>query len=121
MATRKSTAKTAGAGSPAKKPKRTAQEAGAATRKTATRKTATRKSAAAPASATSVTATASKTARKAAAPKRAEATMSDAEARYRAIAEAAYLRAERRGFAVGYELEDWLHAEAEYNIRKEAS
>lgn len=43
------------------------------------------------------------------------------EARYRAIAEAAYLRAERRGFAPGYELDDWLDAEAEYNIRHEAS
>jgi hypothetical protein len=29
------------------------------------------------------------------------------------IAEAAYLRAERRGFAPGYEEEDWLAAEAE--------
>ena len=29
------------------------------------------------------------------------------------IAEAAYLRAEKRGFAPGYENEDWLAAEAE--------
>jgi hypothetical protein len=29
------------------------------------------------------------------------------------IAEAAYLRAEQRGFASGYELEDWLLAEHE--------
>jgi len=29
------------------------------------------------------------------------------------IAEGAYLRAERRGFAPGYEEEDWLAAEAE--------
>jgi DUF2934 family protein len=29
------------------------------------------------------------------------------------IAEAAYLRAERRGFAPGYEEEDWLAAEVE--------
>ena len=29
------------------------------------------------------------------------------------IAEAAYLRAERRGFAPGYETEDWLAAEIE--------
>jgi hypothetical protein len=29
------------------------------------------------------------------------------------IAEAAYLRAERRGFAPGYETEDWLAAESE--------
>jgi hypothetical protein len=29
------------------------------------------------------------------------------------IAEAAYYRAERRGFAPGHELEDWLQAEAQ--------
>jgi hypothetical protein len=29
------------------------------------------------------------------------------------IAEAAFLRAERRGFSPGYEVEDWLAAEAE--------
>jgi hypothetical protein len=29
------------------------------------------------------------------------------------IAEAAYFRAERRGFAPGYEIEDWLEAEKE--------
>jgi Protein of unknown function (DUF2934) len=35
------------------------------------------------------------------------------DARRGMIAEAAYLRAERRGFAPGYEAEDWLSAEAE--------
>ena len=34
-----------------------------------------------------------------------------------AIAEAAYFRAERRGFAPGHELEDWLAAEAEIEGR----
>ena len=33
--------------------------------------------------------------------------------RYHSIAEAAYLRAERRGFLPGCELQDWLEAEAE--------
>ena len=33
--------------------------------------------------------------------------------RYERIAEAAYLRAERRGFEPGHELEDWLAAEQE--------
>lgn len=33
--------------------------------------------------------------------------------RAEAVAEAAYLRAERRGFAPGHELEDWLAAEKE--------
>lgn len=36
-----------------------------------------------------------------------------AEERYRAIAHAAYLRAEKRGFIPGREVEDWLAAEAE--------
>ena len=36
-----------------------------------------------------------------------------AEARRGMVAEAAYLRAERRGFAPGSEVEDWLAAERE--------
>jgi hypothetical protein len=36
-----------------------------------------------------------------------------AEERRAMIAENAYLRAERRGFAPGHETEDWLAAEAE--------
>jgi Protein of unknown function (DUF2934) len=35
------------------------------------------------------------------------------EARHAMIAEAAYLRAERRGFTPGYDIEDWLAAESE--------
>jgi len=35
------------------------------------------------------------------------------EARRALIAEAAYLRAERRGFIPGHETDDWLEAEAE--------
>jgi hypothetical protein len=35
------------------------------------------------------------------------------EARHELIAQAAYLRAERRGFAPGHETDDWLAAEAE--------
>ena len=35
------------------------------------------------------------------------------EARHALIAQAAYLRAERRGFEPGHEAEDWLAAEAE--------
>ena len=35
------------------------------------------------------------------------------ELRRTMISEAAYLRAEQRGFASGYELEDWLAAEGE--------
>jgi hypothetical protein len=36
-----------------------------------------------------------------------------ARERYRGVAEAAYFRAEHRGFLPGYELQDWLDAEAE--------
>lgn len=33
-----------------------------------------------------------------------------------AVAERAYFKAERRGFAPGYELEDWLAAEREVSV-----
>ena len=39
------------------------------------------------------------------------------EEKHQLIAEAAYFRAERRSFAPGYELEDWLNAEAEIEIK----
>jgi len=39
------------------------------------------------------------------------------EERHRLIAEAAYFIAERRGFAAGCELDDWLRAEAEVERR----
>jgi hypothetical protein len=37
------------------------------------------------------------------------------EERQQLIAEAAYFRAERRNFVPGYELQDWLDAEAEFD------
>ena len=49
---------------------------------------------------------------------RGENPADDVEAarrRYERIAETAYRRAERRGFAVGGELDDWLAAEREYD------
>ena len=39
------------------------------------------------------------------------------EEKYRLIAEAAYFRSEKRGFAPGCELEDWLAAETELETR----
>lgn len=39
--------------------------------------------------------------------------MTDSAMRERRIAEAAYYRAERRGFAPGFELADWIAAEQE--------
>jgi hypothetical protein len=39
----------------------------------------------------------------------------DAKARAEFIREAAYLRAERRGFLPGHELDDWLAAEREFD------
>ena len=50
--------------------------------------------------------------RKAAAKVSARVTISE-DVRRGMIAEGAYLRAERRGFAPGHEEEDWLAAEAE--------
>lgn len=38
------------------------------------------------------------------------------EDRYRMIAEAAYFRAEQRGFSPGNELDDWLAAEIEIDV-----
>jgi hypothetical protein len=45
------------------------------------------------------------------------------EERKRMVAEAAYYRAERRGFATGGELEDWIQAESEIDrlIQTDAS
>ncbi|MGZ5126407.1 MAG: DUF2934 domain-containing protein [Burkholderiales bacterium] len=40
----------------------------------------------------------------------------DAADRQRRVAEAAYYRAERRGFMPGYEKEDWLEAEKELSL-----
>jgi hypothetical protein len=37
----------------------------------------------------------------------------NAQERERFVAQAAYFRAEKRGFAPGYELQDWVEAEAE--------
>lgn len=39
------------------------------------------------------------------------------EERHQLIAQAAYYRAEQRNFAPGCELEDWLQAEAEIEIK----
>ena len=39
------------------------------------------------------------------------------EERRRLIAQAAYLRAERRNFEPGHEVEDWLAAEKEVDLR----
>ena len=41
----------------------------------------------------------------------------DPERREGLIAEAAYFRAQKRGFAPGHETEDWLAAEAEVDAR----
>ncbi|HEX4378099.1 MAG TPA: DUF2934 domain-containing protein [Steroidobacteraceae bacterium] len=58
-----------------------------------------------------------KAAKAAARPSDIAARMIDPEHRRALIAEAAYLRAERRSFAPGYEVEDWLNAESEIDTR----
>ncbi len=45
-------------------------------------------------------------------------TAAKAEEHQRQIAEAAYYIAERRGFAAGHELDDWLLAEIEVELRE---
>jgi hypothetical protein len=45
---------------------------------------------------------------------------SDAEIR-RLVAEAAYFRAKARGFAPGYEVEDWVQAETEIKRRMDGA
>jgi len=44
----------------------------------------------------------------------------DADTRRRLVAAEAYFRAERRGFAAGHELEDWVAAEAAVDSRAPA-
>lgn len=58
-------------------------------------------------------ATARTPARKSAAPVRAAIAAPSVAEREEMVRTAAYYRAERRGFAPGYEWEDWLAAEAE--------
>ena len=78
--------------------------------------------------ATKAPATPAAPARKAAAPKKAPAVGGAAEPKASAgpattvdrdemVRIAAYFRAERRGFAPGYEVADWLEAQAEVNAR----
>ena len=109
MVTRKTASKT-----PAAKTTRTAAKAAGKPAPAPTRR-------AAPAAPMKPRATAS--AKPAAAPAQHEAPKprarpleapSSGEVRYRWIAQAAYLRAERRGFAPGQEIDDWLAAEAEF-------
>lgn len=50
----------------------------------------------------------------------ADVSVRESDARRMLIAEVAYFRAERRGFAPGSELEDWLEAEAEVLARLRA-
>jgi len=49
--------------------------------------------------------------------KKAQAAAAPAPAVAAMIAERAYFRSEQRGFAPGYEIEDWLAAEAEIHQR----
>jgi len=49
-----------------------------------------------------------------------QSSMADVEARRQMIATAAYFAAERRGFAAGGEMDDWLGAEAEIDGRLRA-
>lgn len=108
MATRKTVSKT----TPAKTAKAAAEAASKPTVKTAGRR------AAAPANTRAIPARqAAPAAPAAAGQQKVQAPPVEVpagEARYRWIAHAAYLRAEKRGFAPGREIDDWLAAEAEF-------
>lgn len=86
------------------------------------KKAAAPKKTAAPAAA-KVTASKSTAAAKSAAPKKSASakkgnghTTVSPEQRYRMICDAAYFRAERRGFVGGNPAQDWLEAEAEIDL-----
>lgn len=95
----------------------------AAAKKKATTKKATVKKAAVKKAVTKKTvakkAVAKKTSKKKAVAKTAAKWRISHEQRWQMIAEAAYHRAESRGFAVGGEVEDWLAAEAEVDTMLE--
>jgi Protein of unknown function (DUF2934) len=74
---------------------------------------ATRRSDEVPATAASRARSAQAKAARTTKPKAPQRAAVSAEDRRAMIAEAAYLRAERRGFAPGQEAEDWLAAEVE--------
>lgn len=107
MATRKTAAKTPAAKTAKPAAKAESKPAAAAPKRAATASAKTPRVAAAPRPAAAPAA--------AATPKKAERPEAPTgEARYRWIAHAAYLRAEKRGFAPGQEVDDWLAAEAEF-------
>lgn len=97
---------------PAAAKKTSAAKTASSTKKSATAKSPAKKeeSATKPAAKTAVRKT---TARKATKSVSAPASPISAEERRRLIAEAAYLRAEQRGFAGGDPMADWLEAEAD--------
>ena len=74
------------------------------------RKSAPRK---APAKKAAATPRAAQAKQKAAAPKHTTPVYMTREERWRMVAEAAYHKAEKRGFAPGHEKDDWLAAERE--------
>ena len=75
-------------------------------------KTAT-KAAAATKTAASAPAAKPRTGKGSATPQQSAGAALNVEERERLIAQAAYFRAEKRGFAPGCELQDWVEAEAE--------
>ena len=98
--------------SPAKKKTAVKKEVASkpAAKKTVAKKTASKK---APAEKATVEKTTKKQSSKKKTVAKATTGGVSAEQRWMMIAEAAYLKAEKRGFASGHELEDWTAAEIE--------
>jgi hypothetical protein len=109
MATRKTASKT-----PAAKATKTAAKAESKPAAAPAKRAAPAAPKRPPAAATSRPAAAAPAPRETPRPQARPVEAPTGEARYRWIAHAAYLRAEKRGFAPGQEIDDWLAAEAEF-------
>jgi hypothetical protein len=92
--------------------KKTSKKKAPAKKKVTSKKTTAKKTSAQ--KTTAATTTKKKTTRTSTTKKSSAARFEiNAEERWRMIANSAYLKAEARGFAPGYETEDWLQAEKE--------
>ncbi len=115
MATSKSKTKPSSEGAATQKPRRTASKASSATTPESPSPKRARTSKAASAAAPAPVPTPSAPEPDAFQPQ--QAAPIHASERHRYVQEAAYFRAERRGFVPGFEHEDWLQAEAEVDAR----
>lgn len=113
MATSKSKTKPSSEGAATQKPRRTASKASSAT----TPESPSPKRARTPKAASAAAPVPTPSAPEPDTFQPQQAAPIHASERHRYVQEAAYFRAERRGFVPGFEHEDWLQAEAEVDAR----